>query len=94
MFFFFNNFIHFTSALHTFTVYMPGSCSQIIKIIETKVKYMEVKLSCNRTIRASKINYYNDSIAFALSLVVKYCPELLKTKAAATLPGISTIGSN
>ena len=46
--------------------------------IETKVKYMEVKLSCNRTIRASKINYYNDSIAFALSLVVK-------TKAAATL---------
>ena len=55
--------------------------------IETKVKYvyMEVKLSCNRTIRASKINYYNDSIAFALSLVVKCCPELLKTKAAATL---------
>ena len=55
--------------------------------IETKVKYMEVKLSCNRTISASKINYYNDtcSIAFALSLVVKYCPELLKTKAAATL---------
>ena len=46
---------------------------------------MEVKLGCNRIIRASKINYYNDSIAFALSLVVKYCPELLKTKAAATL---------
>ena len=85
--FFVNNIIYFTtctcSALRIFSVHARVVLSN--SQIETKVKYMEVKLGCNRIIRASKINYYNDSIAFALSLVVKYCPELLKTKAAATL---------
>ena len=32
-----------------------------------------------------QVNNYDDSIVFALPLTVKYYPELLKTKAAATL---------
>ena len=52
--------------------------------IETELKYMEV-VKVELIGWSMQVNNYNDSIVFAFSLPVKYYPELLKTKAAATL---------
>ena len=52
--------------------------------IETELKYMEV-IKVELIGWSMQVNNYNDSIVFALPLTVKYYPELLKTKAAATL---------